>query len=255
MLVASPAGPETAAQGMEQTFDMLQIGSHTYRNVTVTTKSKDYVFLLHSAGMTNIKIAELTPDLREKLGYAQLDKAKPQATNATAWAKQTIAKLQTPQVKAVEQQVVSTWQRQLEAANIQIPPITRELLLQILAAAAAIYLFYCYCCMLICRKAGQKPGLLVWLPGLQLLPLLRAAGMSRWWFLAYLVPGLNLIAHLVWCFKIAAARLKTALVAIGLFLPPTSWIAFLYLAFSNGGVAKPREPRERHVEIMTLETA
>ena len=59
----------SARAGMEQSFEMLRIGTKTYKNVTVTTKSKDYVFLLHSAGMANIKVSELTPDELEKLGY------------------------------------------------------------------------------------------------------------------------------------------------------------------------------------------
>jgi len=105
--------------------------------------------------------------------------------------------------------------------------------------------------MLICQKTGTSPGLLVWLPVLQLIPLLRAAGMSGSWFLAYLVPGLNIVAQVVWSVKIAKTRGKTGWVALLLLLPLVNLLAFLYLAFSEEAPAK----EERPIEIMTLETA
>ena len=98
----------------------------------------------------------------------------------------------------------------------------------------SVYLFYCYCCILICRKAGHPPGVLVWLPLLKLLPMLRAAGMSRWWFLAFFVPVLNLVPAILWCFKIAKARGKSVWIGVLLLFPVTNLFAFLYLAFSDG---------------------
>ena len=59
-----------------------------------------------------------------------------------------------------------------------------------------LYLLMCYCSMLICHKSGHPPGVLVWIPILQLIPLLRAAGMSPAWLLAFLVPVLNIIAQI-----------------------------------------------------------
>ena len=50
------------------------------------------------------------------------------------------------------------------------------------------------------------------------IPMLRAAGMSGAWFLAYLIPGLNILAQIIWCFKIVAAREKSVLIAIMLLL-------------------------------------
>lgn len=250
--------PQVAVAASEQNFDELQIGTHTYRNVTVTTKSKDYFFIIHSAGMNTIKVAELSPEQREQLGYAPLPKPKESATNATAWAKQTIAKLETPKVKAMEAQVVDkvvdTWRSQIPMEKLPpLPPLTRTLLLEVSGILAVVWLFSCYCLMLICQKAGHKPGVLIWLPVLQMFPLLRAAGMSLWWFLAYFVPLLNVVAHFLWCLKIASARNKTVLVGVLLFLPVVNLLAFLYLAFSGGGSAKGRD--DRRIEIMTLEAA
>jgi hypothetical protein len=107
--------------------------------------------------------------------------------------------------------------------------------------------------MLICQKTGQEPGVLVWLPVFNVFPLLRAAGMSPWWFLASFVPVLNLVAYILWCVNIAKARAKTLWTAIFLLLPLTNLLAFLYLAFSGSGGRKKNE--NRRIEIMTLETA
>ena len=252
-LVVALVPVATTVAAAEQTFDMLQIGSRTYRNVTVTTKSKDYIFILHSAGMTNIKVAELSPELREKLGYAEPPKPKESATNATAWAKQTLNKLETSQqLKTMEAQVVSTWRDYVPSDSLQLPPLTTTLLWELVALVAVLYFSNCYCCMLICQKAGQKPGFLVWLPVLQLFPLLRAAGMSPWWFLGFFVPLLNFLAYVLWCWNIAKARNKSGWVALFLFLPVTSLLAFLYLAFS-GGVE--RKSDNRRIAVMAFGAA
>jgi hypothetical protein len=65
-------------------------------------------------------------------------------------------------------------------------------------------------------------------------PLLRAAGMSGWWLVAWFVPGLNLVAMTLWSFKIVERRNKSPVWAVLLLLPFTNLLAFLYLAFSGG---------------------
>jgi hypothetical protein len=245
--------PQEAWATVEQTFDVLQIGTHTYRNVTVTTKTKDYVFILHSAGMINLKVKELPPEVQVELGYAD-PQVKPKTKDPSLWAKQTVAKLETPQVKSIEQQLAGRWRSEIAPKNIHLPPITRNLIFMVLGGLLVLYLFHCFCCRLICRKVDQHPGVVVWLPILQIFPMLRAAGMSGWWFLAALVPGLNLIGHILWCVKIVEARGKNSLLTLLLLLPVTNVFAFFYLAFSNG-VSPPKKTEQKHVEIMTLETA
>ncbi len=227
------------AAGVEERFPVLQIGAQTYRNVTVTTKARSYVFILHSTGMTNVKVAELSPELREKLGYAA-EEGKAGKGSASAWAQQKLSKIEVPQIK----QLQTAWLAQEAMAN-------PNLLLVALGAVLVLYLFACYCCMLICKKTHNEPGILVWVPGLQLFPLLRAAGMSPAWFLAWLVPVLNVLAQIVWSVKIAQARGKSAWVGLWLLLPVANVLAFLYLAFSEDAPKK----EERVVEIMTLEAA
>jgi hypothetical protein len=115
-----------------------------------------------------------------------------------------------------------------------------------------IYFFFCYCCLLICRKTGNEPGLLIWIPVLQLIPLLRSAGMSPVWFLAFLVPVLNIVVQVLWSFKIVQARGKNGWLALFLILPITGFFAFLFLAFS---AAPQAEKSARGPMIMTLETS
>ena len=76
--------------------------------------------------------------------------------------------------------------------------------------------------------------------------------MSGWWFLAYLLPFLNLVAFILWSVNITKARGKSGWVILFLILPPTYFFAILYLAFSSGVSA---EDEEAEPEVMTLQTA
>jgi hypothetical protein len=240
-------GPSLAAT--EETFDVLQIGTHTYRKVTVTTKAKNQIFILHSAGMSTIKVADLPPELLEQLGYGAASSAsKGNGSHSTlsSITKKTFTKIKAPQMKDLQKQ----W-RTSAPAGLATVDLTPNLLMAAGVALLLLYLLMCYCSMLICLKCGHPPGALVWIPVLQLIPLLRAAQMSPAWILAYFVPVLNVIAQIIWSFSISKARGKSAWVGFFLLLPVTSLIAYLYLALSDA--AAPKE--ERVVEMMTLETA
>jgi hypothetical protein len=98
--------------------------------------------------------------------------------------------------------------------------------------------------MLICKKTGNEPGILIWIPVLQLWPLVKAAGMPGWAFLFWLLPISSPIVTVIWCFKICQARGKNAALGLLLLLPITNIITFLYLAFSNDGAAEEPEVRQ-----------
>jgi hypothetical protein len=235
-------GAQAAA---EEKYDVLEIGSHTYRNVTVTTKTKKYIFLMHSGGMSNIKVSDLSPELKDQLGYTAAEAAeaaKVKTNSISSWAKQTLKKMEIEPI------------RQLEAsfAGVGKFDIHSRPVVMALAVAGLVYLLFCYCGMLICRKTGNEPGPLIWLPVLQIFPFLRAAQMAPGWFFAFLVPIINVIALIVWAVNIAQARGKSGWVAFCLLLPLTNVLAYAYLAFS--GMPKKPKPVPR-VEIMTLETA
>ena len=245
--------PPGVVGATEETFEVLQIGTRAYTNVTVTTKAKNYIFILHAAGMTSIKVSELSPDLQEKLGYAGATVSKGATNTAAVWAKREIAKINLPRFKELGKQLSQKWHGNPPAELSAMGLIGPKLIFAVLGIMLLVYLFHCYCFMLICRKTGKPPGGLVWLPVLQLFPMLRAAGMSGWWFLAYLVPGLNIVAQILWSLKIAKVRGKSVWIGVLLLLPVTSLFAFLYLAFSNGASAEEDEGPEP--EIMSLQTA
>jgi hypothetical protein len=241
-----------ASAAIEQTFAVLQVGTATYHNVTVTTKTKSYVFILHSQGMTNLKVSDLTPELRAQLGYAVPETEVARTNGAAGWAKQTISKIQVPGLSQFRQRVAG-WETPAQAAEARIRHLSPKLLLAGGVILVVLYLLNSYCCLCICQKCGDEPGPLIWVPVLQLFPLLKAAEMSPWWFLAFLAPGINWLAQIVWCFKITQARGKALGLALLLVFPPTAPFAFLYLAFSDGN--SRRKETTRRIEIMTLETA
>src|SRR6266404_5763986 len=122
MLATLLALPRTSSAATEDRFNVLQIGTHTYQNVTVTTKAKNYIFILHSAGMTNLKVAELPDELLEKLGYAAASAPKVQTNAAAVWARQAVAKIETPQVKQMQTQVLQAWQGTFQSVISRMPP-------------------------------------------------------------------------------------------------------------------------------------
>jgi hypothetical protein len=152
----------------------------------------------------------------------------------------------------MERQVEQRWRAYFPTGLPTLGSIDKTRLAIVSGIALLLYFGFCYCCMLICKKTDKPPGALVWLPILQQFPLLRAAGMSYWWFLGYFVPVLNLVVPIVWCFKIAKACRKSAWVGLLLLLPVTNFFAFLYLAFSDGA---PKKEEPRRVEVMSLDLA
>lgn len=248
-LVLLAAHPAMSAPHLEQKFDMLETKTGTYTNVTVTAKNEEWIFVIHAGGMGNVKIADLTDDSLIKLGYATPE--KPKSAQDLGPAMQALAELNLPPMEEVQQ----TWRT--EGAGAAMNLFSKSDLLSTLTplwpafgVLAVIYLLFCYCCQLICRKTHTSPGPLVWIPILQIIPLLRAAGMSRMWLFAFFVPVLNLIVQIIWYVKIVQARGKGPLLVLWLVLPITSPFAFLYLAFSS---AAPVEIER--VGPLVLETA
>jgi hypothetical protein len=229
--------PGLAVAG-EETFDVLQTKTGTYENVTVTSKTKDWIFILHAAGMGNIKIADLSEDIQQQLGY-NLPKEKPKPLSVPSV--EVLADIKVPEIT----QLRSDWDAGGAEAVFKAfgNPVAVGTVLGILLL---VYLFFCYCSMMICRKAHTTPGILVWIPVLQMIPLLRAAGMSGVWFLAFFVPLLNLVAQIIWYVKIVKARGKGPLLVFWLLLPFTAPFAYLYLAFSE---AAPIRIASNHVPL------
>jgi hypothetical protein len=207
----------------QETLATLQIGSQTYSNVTVESRTPTHVYIKHAQGYATIRVKGLEPDVQQQLGYEVAPPKQPLLSRKMLAEKIKID----PQVREAEEKLVAD-------AQERIRTLDPNLRTGILAGAVIGYLFFCFCCMLICKKTSNEPGILVWLPVLQLFPLLRAAGMSGWWFFLFLLPGLNVLASIVWSVKICQTRGKSGWLALLLLLPVTNLFVFLYLAFSDG---------------------
>src|SRR5262249_9349143 len=148
------------------------------------------------------------------------------------------------------------WQQQSELVFEKVRALDGKLCGAIMGGLLLIYLFYVYCCMLICQKANHEPGMMIWFPFFQFVPLLRAARMSAAWIVSFILVVPFILFFIIWSFKISEARGKSPLTALCLIFPPTSFLAFLYLAFSSRRTPTRAERQDkRAAEIMTLETA
>jgi hypothetical protein len=238
VLLLSAFAARDCASAAELHLEMLKSGTSVFSNVTVYGRTDTDIFIRHAQGFGNIKISNLDNATCRALGLATQDETDSRSGEAMATA-----------ASKFNMGSLAGFQRSLEANSLRLASTLRPtpaFLAAVLAGMALAYLFYCYCLKLICVKAGSEPGFLIWLPVLQMFPLLRAAGMSGWWFLASFVPLLNLVACLLWCVKIARRRGKGILTVLFLILPVTNILALLYLAFSGGGATADEDsPRPR----------
>ena len=248
LLLALSSIPSMASAGSillgksEPTFPLLQTKTGVYTNVTVTQQTKDWIFILHSTGVCNVKLSDLSPETLAVLGY------KPATDDAAAeekksHASQPFAQIITRAKLADVGKLARDWRQNPRQKFKELTASSPFAIYIILGILAALHIFTSTCFWLICRKTHIAPGPLVWVPVFQLIPLLRAANMPLGWFFAYFIPVLNIIAQIVWSVKIVRSRGKSPFVAFLLLLPVTNFFAFLYLAFSSSAPVK-MESRE-----------
>jgi len=248
----------------------LKIGTDVFTNVTVYQMTATDIFHRHGQGFGNAKISALDDETLILLG---LKTVTPKPVSESF--------LSSAQISAAIEQVKTA----LATVNLTIPSedilkeqiarvtVTPQLVYGILGGLVFGYLLFCLCLLKMCVNAGSKPGLLIWLPFLQLFPLLRAAKMPAWWFLIFFLPVLNvshtslgfltfatvgipLLAHLLWCARIARACGKGFFSALMLFLPVTNILALLYFAFSGrSGEERPMGKSFRNEELPGLASA
>jgi hypothetical protein len=107
------------------------------------------------------------------------------------------------------------------------------LLLFMLVIGLAIYVFFCFCYKRICEKCGVTPGILIWIPIAQLIPLLQVAKMPVWMIILLLIPIVNLVILVMLFAKICIARGKSPWLVILMFIPIANLVFIPYLAFSE----------------------
>jgi hypothetical protein len=224
-----------AEESKPETYESLTIGPVTYSNVVVQTKTRTDLFIKHTSGFANLKVKDLDKSTQLQLGYL-LEEPAPDSAAVGVFKKPAIEI--DPRLEEWKEQII--WET--EEAVAKIPP---KIVYATLGGLFLLYLLFCNCCRLICRKTIYESSALglVWFPMLKQIPLLKAAGLSGWCFLLNFIPPLWPILYIVWSFKIAKARGKSSLAGWLLLLPLLNVFAFLYLAFSRG--ANESEDDER----------
>ena len=102
-----------------------------------------------------------------------------------------------------------------------------------LLVALAIYVFFSYCLVTLAKKLGDARAWWGWVPVLQVFMMIRLAGLSYWWFLALLVPVVNIIVAIWIWIRIAQKRSKPGWVGALMIIPGLDLFVLAYLAFSN----------------------
>jgi len=212
------------ASGEDEGMVELKTRTATYTNVTVARKDATNIYIRHAGGMANVKLEELAPDAQRSLGYA----------SGFSHMDELGADSQAPRIKRAAGEPAPFFQVEFNK-GVYLVVANREIYLDhwILACLAGGYILFCCCSFLLCKKTGTEPGILIWFPILQLFPLLRAAGMSGWWFLMVFIPVLNVVAWLGWCVNIVIQRRKSLWWALLLILPVTNVTAFVYLSLAD----------------------
>lgn len=253
-LVLLSVKPASAQEG--ERFEMLQIGSVTYSNVAVMSKTATHLVFTHSMGLCSLKLSDLDQTALNDLGYDPQGRAVTRKVVAPDLSEIEID----PRVAEMQGKFAKDLQDKFGA-------IARNVLLGIGILLVLGYLFFCFCCVLICRKAGVPAPFISWVPGMQVWALMRAAGLPRWSVSAlfaphifsgmaqYLLPEditlsspkmitfiafaiisviISLATSIIWAIRICRARNKNPWLAFFLLFPLTGPFVFLYLAFSNG---------------------
>jgi len=223
-LAALLVGFMSTATGEDGGIIELKTRTATYTNVTVARKDGTNIYIRHAGGVANVKLEELAPDVQRSLGYAAAPSHKLEPGGGS----------EAPRIQLAVREPGPFFEVEFNK-GVYLMAGNREIHLNywMLACIAGGYVLFCCCSFLLCKKTGNEPGILIWIPLLQMFPLLRAAGMSGWWFLALFVPVLNLVAWLGWCVNIVIMRRKSLWWALLLILPVTNVSAFLYLALAK----------------------
>lgn len=103
----------------------------------------------------------------------------------------------------------------------------------ILIIGLAFYIFFCFCCKRICEKCGHQPGVLIWIPIVNLIPMLQVAGMATWMLILFFIPFVNIAVGIMMWAKVCSARGKSPWLVLMMFIPVVNIVFLPYLAFSE----------------------
>lgn len=102
------------------------------------------------------------------------------------------------------------------------------------AILAIVYAFFAVCLATIAKRTGHSErAWWAWVPVLQVLLILRTAGVDWWWIFFFLIPFVNIaIAIYVWV-KVAKALSKHPIYGVLMVIPVLDLFVLAYLAFST----------------------
>lgn len=106
-------------------------------------------------------------------------------------------------------------------------------MLAILFFALVVHVFMCFCFKRICQKIGTEPGILIWIPIANLVPLLEAARQPVWFIVLFFIPIVNIAVGILLFWKLCEARGKAGPLALLLLVPFGLPGLALYLAFAD----------------------
>lgn len=105
--------------------------------------------------------------------------------------------------------------------------------LQILIGLA-IYAFFAFCLVRLAQKTNlTEKAWWGWVPVLQVLLMLKIAGVAWWWIFLLLIPFVNLIMGIIIWMKISEKLNKSKWFGLLMFIPGVDLIVLGYLALSS----------------------
>jgi len=237
-VVMVAAEPTTAPVVVDRVFEELTLGEHTFTDATVFSKTDQHVTISHAGGLISLKVADLDSTSLKRLGYEVASDSG--FSGRWGW-------VQLDPLRFLLSDVFSSGQSRWFGLGAVIVFI---------CLTVGFYLYTSYLFWLICIKTETTPGISVWLPFLQAIPMLKAARMSGIWAVILLALAIGsaygrsrwsesavwfdfgcalscITLWVAWSLRICQARRKSALIAILLFLPVVNYFALMHLAGSK----------------------
>jgi hypothetical protein len=148
-------------------------------------------------------------------------------------AKSPVIKTEAIQARAADLRSKFSF-RQPDFGQITLDPQARWVALStgvLLLLIGVYYIQFSRACSQLCRRTGAPSAILIWLPYLKRLPLFKAVGLSRIFFLVGLVvPFVGGIAWIVCCLRLCETFHCSKWLVIVMLVPLVGWSVFLYLA-------------------------
>ena len=226
-------------------MESLSVDGVTYSNITVVGTTATHIEFKHAHGFSSVKAKTLPEDLQIKLGYTPPPPPRQPLKEISRSLSSNISNFRDdPRYKEIEAFVRSESERLMNNSDPQTAKA-------ILGGVLCIYLLFCSAIFLICRKTTTRPGIWVWVPGFQFVSLFKAAGMPAWNILLLLIPVVNIVVTIIWCFRIARVRQKSSVWGFLLLIPIVNLFAFFYLAFSSAPKAPPVQREKLRLSFQT----